>query len=122
MNENLRTDVPVMLTVEGHYEPTPFYLTADMFGGTPVQIAAGELSGLVGKPVADPHTHPVDEVYLFLSPNPGGCTVEILLGDKTYTVESPAVFHIPAGVRHRFVTLSAELGSYCLGVLMGSST
>jgi hypothetical protein len=29
------TGVPAMQTIDGHYEPAPFYLTADSFGGMP---------------------------------------------------------------------------------------
>lgn len=63
--------LPIPLAVAGHHQPAPFYLTADMFGGLPVQLAGGELSAMVGKPVAAPHTHPVDELYLLVSPNKG---------------------------------------------------
>jgi hypothetical protein len=120
VTEHLRTDVPIPLAVRGHFQPAPFYLTADMFGGVPVQIAAAELSARVGRPIAEPHTHPVDEVYLFLSPNPGGCTVRVHLAKREYTVRSPATFHIPAGALHCFEIVSAEFGSYACGVLLGT--
>src|SRR5439155_8420240 len=58
------TALPIPLAVAGHHQPAPFYVTADMFGGLPVQLAGGELSTLVGKPVAAPHVHDVDELYL----------------------------------------------------------
>ncbi|SDM53049.1 cupin domain-containing protein [Allokutzneria albata] len=113
------TDLPIPLAVAGHHQPAPFYLTADMFGGLPVQLAGGELSGLVGKPVAAPHTHEVDEIYLLFSPNPGGARIEVLLDGVRHELTSPAAMRIPAGSEHCFLTLEAEVGSYCFGVLVG---
>ncbi|MEU5280207.1 cupin domain-containing protein [Streptomyces asoensis] len=111
--------LPIPLAVAGHHQPAPFYLTADMFGGLPVQLAGGELSALVGKPVAAPHTHPVDELYLLVSPNKGGARIEVQLDGRRHELLSPAVMRIPAGSEHCFLTLEAEVGSYCFGVLLG---
>ncbi|MGA8116146.1 MAG: cupin domain-containing protein [Actinocatenispora sp.] len=116
----IHTALPIPLAVAGHHQPAPFYLTADMFGGMPVQIAGGELSGLIGKPVADPHTHPVDEIYFLISPTPGAATIEVRLDGERHTLTSPAVMRIPADSEHCFLTLEAERGSYCFGVLIGS--
>ncbi|AEV87082.1 hypothetical protein ACWT_6065 [Actinoplanes sp. SE50] len=115
----IRTDLPLFKAVAGHHQPAPFYLTSDMFGGLPVQLAGGELSDKVGKPVADPHTHPVPEIYLLVSPNPGGARISVLLDGDEHELSSPATLYIPAGAEHRFVTLAAEPGSYCFGVLLG---
>jgi hypothetical protein len=112
-------DLPIPLAVAGHHQPAPFYLTSDMFGGLPVQLAGGELSDLVGRPVARPHTHPVDELYLLLSPNRGGARIEVWLEGERHELRSPAVMRIPAGNEHHFLTLEAEAGSYCLGILLG---
>lgn len=113
------TGLPIPLAIAGHHEPAPFYLTSEMFGGLPIQLAGGELSGLVGKPVAAPHTHDVDELYLLVSPNPGGARIEVLMGGERHELASPAVMRVPAGVEHCFLTLEAEVGSYCFGVLIG---
>ena len=118
----LRTDLPIMAPVAGHHAPVPFYLTADMFGGMPVEIAGGEITHLVNKPVADTHQHDVAEIYVLISPNPGCAVIEVTLDGQTQRVASPAVCYLPARVPHRFVTLEAEPGSYCLGVLLGSGT
>ncbi|MFI7602452.1 cupin domain-containing protein [Actinoplanes sp. NPDC049681] len=115
----IRTDLPIPIAVAGHHQPAPFYLTSDMFGGVPVQIAGGELSDKVGKPVADPHRHTVPEIYLLVSPNPGGARISVLLDGTEHELTSPATLYIPAGAEHRFVTLAAEPGSYCFGVLLG---
>ena len=66
----IRADLPILAEVAGHHQPVPFYLTADMFGGVPVQIAGGDIAGLVGKPVASPHRHEVPEIYFLFSPTP----------------------------------------------------
>jgi hypothetical protein len=113
------TELPIPLAVAGHREPAPFYLTSEMFGGLPIQLAGGELSALVGKPVAAPHTHEVDELYLLVSPNRGGARIEVLLDGQRHELTSPAVMRIPAGSEHCFLTLEAEVGSYCFGVLIG---
>ncbi|MGC5342983.1 cupin domain-containing protein [Streptomyces sp. DT24] len=111
--------LPIPLAVAGHHQPAPFYLTSDMFGGLPVQLAGGELSVLVGKPVAAPHTHEVDEIYMLVSPNKGGARIEVLLDGERHELSSPSVMRIPAGAEHCFLTLEAEVGSYCFGVLVG---
>ncbi|MEU7041437.1 cupin domain-containing protein [Streptomyces varsoviensis] len=113
------TALPIPLAVAGHHQPAPFYLTADMFGGLPVQLAGGELSGLVGKPVAAPHTHDVDELYLLVSPEPGQARIEVRLDGVRHELVSPAVMRIPAGSEHCFLTLEAAVGSYCFGILVG---
>ncbi|MEU5100066.1 cupin domain-containing protein [Streptomyces sp. NPDC020996] len=112
--------LPVPLAVAGHHQPAPFYLTADMFGGMPVQIAGGELSALVDKPVAEPHTHEVDEIYFLISPDPGQARIEVHLDGVRHELTSPAVMRIPAGSEHYFVTKEAVVGSYCFGILLGS--
>ncbi|NLU73962.1 cupin domain-containing protein [Streptomyces sp. HNM0575] len=113
------TGLPIPLAVAGHHRPAPFYLTADMFGGLPVQLAGGELSELVGKPVAAPHVHEVDELYLLVSPEPGQARIEVHLDGVRHELVSPAVMRIPAGSEHHFVTLEAAVGSYCFGILVG---
>ena len=113
------TGLPIALAVAGHHQPAPFYLTSEMFGGLPIQLAGGELSALVGKPVAAPHTHDVDELYLLVSPNPGGARIEVVVEGRRHELTSPAVMRIPAGSEHCFLTLEAEVGSYCFGVLIG---
>ncbi|WP_037677754.1 hypothetical protein [Streptomyces griseus] len=116
----IESKLPIPLAVAGHHQPAPFYLTADMFGGMPVQIAGGELSALVGKPVAEPHTHEVDEIYFLISPVPGQARIEVHLDGVRHELTSPAVMRIPAGSEHCFVTKEATVGSYCFGILLGS--
>jgi hypothetical protein len=115
----IRTDLPIAIPVAGHREPVPFYLTADMFGGVPVELAGGEITDLVGKPVADPHRHRVPEVYFLISPHPGGARISVTVGASRYQLASPALLHVPAGAEHCFVTEQAEPGSYCFGILLG---
>ena len=112
------TGLPLVKAVEGHFDEVPFFLTSDMFGGLPVEIAGGEISSLVDKPVASTHSHRVDEIYLLLSPSPGGAVIDVTAGGETVEVVSPAAVHIPAGTEHQFVTRRAERGSYCLGILL----
>ncbi|MGH7869705.1 MAG: cupin domain-containing protein [Candidatus Dormibacteraceae bacterium] len=120
MSAEIHTKLPIPLAIAGHHQPAPFYLTTDMFGGLPVQLAGGELSGLVDHPVADLHTHQVDEIYLVISPTPGGAVIDVELDGEHHTLVSPAVMRVPAGGWHRFVTKKAERGSYCFGLLVGT--
>ena len=115
------SQLPIPLAVAGHHQPAPFYLTADMFGGVPVEVAGGPIEHLVGKPVADPHRHEVPEVYLLISPNPGGARITVTVDGEARQLTSPAVCYVPAGAQHCFLTEEAEPGSYCLGVLLGST-
>ncbi|WP_369183516.1 cupin domain-containing protein [Streptomyces sp. Y1] len=115
----VRTDIPQFLPVAGHHVPAPFYLTADMFGGLPFQLAGGSIDHLVGKPVADPHRHEVAEIYFLVSPNPGGAKIDVTVEGERHELSSPAMLHVPAGAEHQFLTKEAEPGSYCFGILLG---
>jgi hypothetical protein len=114
--------LPVFRQIPGHYGPTPFLLTADMLGGQGIEIAGGEIGDKVGRPVAAPHTHEVPEIYLLLSPDPGGAVIEVIAGGERYELASPAAMLIPAGTVHHFVTRKAQPGSYCLGILITGDT
>jgi len=114
--------LPVFKDVAGHHAAVPFYLTASMFGGMPVEIAGGEISDKVGKPVADPHRHTVPEVYFLVSRTPGGARIAVTVDGVDHELVSPAVMYVPTGALHRFVTLEAEPGSFCFGVLLGEES
>ncbi|MGP4001149.1 cupin domain-containing protein [Streptomyces sp. 8N706] len=109
--------LPVFQQIPGHFGETPFFLTKSMLGGQDIEIAGGEISDKVGKPVAAPHTHEVPEIYLLLSPEPGGAVIEVVADGEHYELTSPATMLIPTGTVHHFVTKKAEPGSYCLGIL-----
>jgi hypothetical protein len=115
-------DLPVFKKVAGHYGETPFLLTSTMFGGLPFELAGCELSELIGKPVAAPHTHEFPEVYLLISPKPGGAMIEISLDETTHELVAPGAMFIPAGATHCFVTRKAIPGSYAFGVLLTSAS
>ncbi|WP_442738382.1 cupin domain-containing protein [Streptomyces pseudogriseolus] len=114
----VETDLPVFQQIPGHYHPTPFFLTKEMLGGQNIEIAGGEISDKIGKPVAAPHTHEVPEIYLLISPDPGGAVIEVVADGERYELTSPATMLIPAGTVHHFVTKKAQPGSFCLGVLL----
>lgn len=117
-NVAIATGLPILIPIAGHLEPAPFYLTSDMFGGLPLQLAGGELSKLVGKPVAELHRHKVPEIYFLISPAPGAARIAVTVEGTQYELTSPACLYVPAGAEHRFVTLEAEHGSYCFGLLL----
>lgn len=118
----LVSDLPRLLDVAGHFHKAPFFLTEDMFGGLPFSLAGGHIKELVDKPVAETHTHEVPEIYLLLSPDPNGAEIEIEVDDKIFRVCSPAAFYVPALARHKFVTKKAQVGSFCLGILLSSAS
>lgn len=111
-------DLPVFKNVGGHYAPTPFFLTSEMFGGLRFEVAGGEISDKVGKPVAAPHTHTVPEIYLLLAREPGGAVIDVYADDVHHELVAPAAMLIPAGTVHHFVTRKAQPGSFCLGLLL----
>jgi mannose-6-phosphate isomerase-like protein (cupin superfamily) len=114
----IERDLPVFKEIAGHFAPTPFLLTAQMLGGLGFEIAGGEISDKVGKPVAAPHTHPVPEIYLLLSPEPGQAVIDVYIDGEQHELSSPAALFIPAGTVHHFVTRQAAVGSVCLGILL----
>lgn len=116
------SDLPILREVPGHAAAVPFFLTADMFGGLPIEIAGGEISSSVGAHISDPHVHDVPEIYLLLSPRRGEAVVEITVEGRKLELESPGVYYVPAGVTHSFVTRRAAPGSYCLGILVQPTT
>lgn len=50
------------------------------------------------------HEHPVDSLWLFEGDKPDltGLKVEVKLGDKKFTLDSPASVYIPAGITHNY--------------------
>ncbi|MDJ0088085.1 MULTISPECIES: cupin domain-containing protein [Pantoea] len=116
-NKKAVTDLPLMLLVEGHHNKVPFFITKEMFYGVPFELAGGDISGLVDKPVADTHKHEVDEIYFLISPLPGEAVIDVTINMETTTYSSPAVIHVPAGHEHKFITRRAGKGSYCFGIL-----
>jgi hypothetical protein len=114
----METDLPIYRTMAGHHHPVPFLLTDKMMQGLPFEVAGGEISDKVGKPIADPHTHDVPEIYLLLAPEPGAAVIDVEVDGAAYELSAPGALLIPAGAVHRFVTRKAVRGSYCLGILL----
>jgi mannose-6-phosphate isomerase-like protein (cupin superfamily) len=120
---NAITQLPIWRAVEGHFHEVPFFLSREMFGGLPFEIAGGHIGDRVGKPVAEAHTHSVDEIYFLVSPDPGGAVIEVEVDGVSHVYESPAAILVPAGARHRFITRKASSGSFCFGIfLCGQAT
>lgn len=112
--------IPRRRAVVGHQIAVPFFLTAEMFGGLPVEVAGGDISGLVGAPVARRHVHDVPEIYLLVSTEPGDTVIDVQVGDDWHEVRSPAAVYVPAGTPHQFVTRVATKGSFCFGIFIGA--
>ena len=112
------TSLPLMRRMSDHYAEVPFLLTAEMFGGIPIEIAGAEIVDLVDRPVAGLHSHDVDEIYLIVSRRPGDAVVEVEVEGERLEVTAPAAVHLPAGARHQFVTRRAEPGSFMFGILL----
>ncbi|MBT9432010.1 hypothetical protein JZM24_07415 [Candidatus Sodalis endolongispinus] len=109
--------LPIFHHVTGHHQPVPYFLTSNMFGGLPFELAGGDISLQVGQPVAEPHRHEVDEIYLLISPVPGEAVIDVNIQGGVKTYSSPSVIHVPAGATHQFITRKAGLGSFCFGIL-----
>jgi 2-isopropylmalate synthase len=60
----------------------------------------------------EPHCHEYESLFMFKGNNPDltGLKVEVLLGEKWYTIESPKAVRIPAELNHtyRFLEGSGE--------------
>lgn len=113
--EHLIADLPRRFMLAGHHQPTPFYLTPDMFPGVPVSIASVDVSQWVGRGVAAPHTHDVPEIYLCLNRD---VRVAVTMAGVEHVLDSPFAFYVPAQVEHCFVTLRADGEAYVLGILL----
>lgn len=116
-----REDLPVYREIPGHYRPTPFLLTSDMYGGLPLELAGGEISDKVGEAVAAPHTHEVPEIYVLTAPAPGEARIKVVIDGQEQIVTAPATVFVPAGAVHHFITLAASRGSACYGILLTST-
>lgn len=112
------SDIPIMRTVPGHHDSAPYLITKEMFGGLPFELAGAEILNLVDKPVADMHSHDIPEIYLLVSPTYRGACIEIEFDHGVLIAESPCAIYIPSEVKHRFVTKTAEPGSYCFGIFI----
>ncbi|MCT8343534.1 MULTISPECIES: cupin domain-containing protein [Photorhabdus] len=117
---NCAQNLPVMKPVVGHENKVPFFITKEMFGGVPFELAGGDISKLVNKPVAALHKHEVDEIYFLISPEPNEAVIDVTINGETKTYSSPSVIHVPAGIEHQFITRKASKGCYCFGILYGS--
>lgn len=58
---------------------------------------------------AVPHYHEFDEMYLMIG-DEKAITFEVMLGDETYRVETPASVYIPAGMPHAIRPVDATVG------------
>lgn len=122
MSPDAVRSLPILRPVEGHAHQVPFFLTREMFGGLPFELAGGDISQLVDRPVADAHVHACDEIYLLIAPAPGAAVIDVELDGELHSFASPAAVFVPAGVRHRFVTRRATTGSYCFGIFVPRQT
>lgn len=109
-------DLPREERMAGHPAPAQIYLGPEDVEGLPIKVAAVDAAQLVGRPLTELHQHPVDEIYLVVTP---GLRFDVETDAETVTVRSPASVRIPAGTPHRFVVREAEL-SPCpfLGILV----
>lgn len=117
----IEADLPIFRKVPGHYAEVPFLLLSTMFGGLPFDMAGSEVSQLIDKPIAAPHTHEVPKIYLVISPESGGAMIEVSLDGTTHELVAPGAFFVPAGATHCFVTRKAIPGSYVFSVLLTST-
>lgn len=110
--------LPNYVTIQGHHAPAALYVQPEHLEGTlALTVAAVDASELVGKPLADLHSHEVEELYLVVSP---GLRFEVQTDEGSVMVDSPASVRIPAGKPHRFVIHAAATAPLpFLGILMG---
>ncbi|MBE9513972.1 MAG: cupin domain-containing protein [Chloroflexi bacterium] len=114
----IATDIPKMVQLEGHHAPAPFWVSPDVFPEVELGVVAVDVGKLVGREVADPHSHGCPELYMAISAERGDMVFEVTLEDETYTVESPMAVFIPTGMKHKFKTVKADKGGYFFGILL----
>lgn len=68
----------------------------------------------------DSHRHTVDSVFLFIGAEPGmtGLTVEVRLGEESFTLDSPCSVFIPSGLVHSYRVVSGT-GYFVNNVMAG---
>jgi len=59
---------------------------------------------------ATPHKHDFDEMYLMIG-DEKAITFEVMLGDETYQVSTPAAVYIPKGTAHAIRPVDATVGA-----------
>jgi hypothetical protein len=118
MTGQLIANLPWVKQVAGHHTPTAFYLTTEMFDGLPLELAAAELSAIVGAPVAAEHEHERPEIYVLLSPEPDGAQIDVHIAGEVHHLRAPAALLVPPHTPHYFITTRAIPGSWCLGLLL----
>lgn len=116
--ENVITDVPKFVEVEGHHKSAPFWIAPGMFPGVNMRVAGIDVSNIVGKPHAGPHVHDTPEIYFAPSEEKGVAIVEVQMDDEVFTVESPFTLFIPAGVKHCFKVLKCDTTHFIYGLLL----
>lgn len=63
----------------------------------------------IGKDRATLHKHDFDEMYLMIGEEKA-ITWEVMMGDETYNVETPAAVYIPKGIPHGIRPVDAMVG------------
>jgi quercetin dioxygenase-like cupin family protein len=84
--------------------------------GAPAHVAVHMISGLdrCPDPYVHAHAHPNHDEIGIVVGQPGDLDYEIVLGDQTHVVSSPASIYIPAGTRHRARALRGNGAYICI--------
>ena len=65
----------------------------------------------IGTDRATPHKHAFDEMYLMIGEEKA-ITFEVMMGNETYRVETPAAVYIPKDTPHAIRPVDATVGKY----------
>jgi len=93
--------------------PLISFLNREMVEGADLNIFVHhiEVKGDTGPNYVDVHTHDVSQAYVFPEP---GLTFEVILGEETYTADSPATVFIPPGLKHNLKILKGKGIEVCI--------
>jgi hypothetical protein len=96
----------------GALGPLVAFLNREMVDGADLNIFVHRIE-VKGEPpdYVDVHVHEVSQAYIFPEP---GLRFEVILGDETYTAESPATVFIPPGLKHNLKILEGEGIEVCI--------
>lgn len=74
------------------------------FPESPLRIVVRQIKSIGPdyNPHIELHTHDIDELYIVISEEYGGLSVDVTLGDETYEVISPTTIFLPKNLPHKY--------------------
>ena len=102
------------------------YIEDNLIKGVPLHVFISGIHTVPDpNPWLNPHTHPHDEIILFMGTDPKnithlGAEVEIILGeeDESHIITMTSGVYIPRGLRHNFIYRRVDVPHFLVGISM----